>query len=37
MQLLDWLGGAAAQINPCDNGEDFNSYMKKRQQPQQQT
>ena len=37
MQLLDWLGGAAAQINPFDNGEDFNSYMKKRQQPQQQT
>ncbi len=37
MRLLDWLGGVGAQINPFDNGETYDSYMKKRQQPQQQT
>lgn len=38
--LLSWLGGVGAQLNPFDGGETFDSYMKKRKlqerQPAQQ-
>lgn len=33
--LLGWLQGAAAQINPWDDGADYNSVMRKRREEEQ--
>lgn len=35
-QIGNFAGGAFAQLNPFDNGENFNSYMQKRKREEQQ-